>query len=112
MRIKSLTDSYSNLLIYNHNFGQYPKSRIKHFKGSGNLHTLSGKRVYSLLNKKVKSFHYSVEKNGSTVTFKGRGYGHHLGLCQWGAKEMTSQGWNHKDVLIFYYPGTQLMRML
>jgi len=83
-----------------------------HFKGSGNLHTLSGKRVYSLLNKKVKSFHYSVERNGSIITFKGRGYGHHLGLCQWGAKEMTSQGWNHKDVLSFYYPGTQLMRML
>jgi len=72
---------------------------------------LHGKKIYSLLNKKVKSFHYSVEKSGSTITFKGRGYGHHLGLCQWGAKEMIRQGHDHKAVLEFYYPDTQLMRL-
>lgn len=81
-------------------------------KGAGRSYILSGKKIYSLLNSKVKSFYFTIEKQGRTVTFKGRGYGHHLGLCQWGAKEMISQGYGYRSVLEFYYPGTQLMRLI
>lgn len=81
-------------------------------KGIGRTFYLSGKKVYSLLNKKIKSFYFSVEKNGPRVTFKGKGYGHHLGLCQWGAKEMINQGHPYQEVLEYYYPGTQLMRLI
>jgi stage II sporulation protein D len=75
------------------------------------MHALTGKKVYSLLNKDVRSFCYTVQKNGDTITFKGRGYGHHLGVCQWGAKEMVADGWDYESVLAFYYPGTKLMRL-
>ena len=81
-------------------------------KGAGHTYNLSGKKIYSLLNSKVKSFHFSIEKVENIVTFKGKGYGHHLGLCQWGAKEMINQGYDYKSVLEFYYPGTQLMRLI
>ena len=38
------------------------------------------------------------------------GYGHGVGLSQWGAKAMAEQGAGYADILAHYYPGTQLLR--
>jgi stage II sporulation protein D len=43
-----------------------------------------------------------------TARFAGRGYGHGVGLCQWGAKGMAEQGYAARQILAFYYPGTTL----
>ncbi|MBT3455484.1 SpoIID/LytB domain-containing protein [bacterium] len=70
---------------------------------------LTGKQVYSLL-REIKSFCFSIYKNGkNSFIFKGRGFGHHIGLCQWGAREMVRQNWDYKRILQFYYPETQFM---
>ena len=37
-----------------------------------------------------------------------RGYGHGVGLSQWGTKAMAEQGKSYADILAHYYPGTQL----
>ncbi|PKN03238.1 hypothetical protein CVU75_03290 [Candidatus Dependentiae bacterium HGW-Dependentiae-1] len=79
-------------------------------KGSRAATVVSGKKIYSLL-KRVKSFCYTVRKEGHTIVFKGRGYGHHLGLCQWGAREMVRQGYSYPEIIQFYYPGTALLRL-
>ncbi len=71
---------------------------------------LSGKEMYSMI-KGVKSYCYSVSKNSDTVHIEGRGYGHHVGLCQWGAREMVRDGWDYKSILEFYYPGTTFMKL-
>ncbi len=74
-------------------------------------HTIvSGKKLYSAL-KEVKSFHFDVQKKGGKITFSGRGFGHHIGLCQWGARQMIRDGWDYKSILRFYYPGTNFMRL-
>ena len=80
-------------------------------KGKHATHNLSGKKIYSLLVPKVKSFYFTVEGNKTHITFTGKGIGHHLGLCQWGAREMVAQGYDYKSVLSFYYPGTHFMRL-
>jgi len=72
---------------------------------------LTGKKLYSLL-PGIKSFCFSVSKNEDQIVFQGRGYGHHLGLCQWGAREMVRDGWEYKRILQFYYPNTDLMRLM
>jgi len=69
-----------------------------------------GKKFYSSL-KGIKSYCFTIHKHADTVTFKGRGYGHHLGLCQWGAREMVRRGWQYRDILQFYYPNTTFMRL-
>lgn len=66
--------------------------------------------IYQLLSG-VKSFCFSLQKKQKTVTIKGRGYGHHIGLCQWGARQMVDKGWTYKGVLRFYYPGTVFMEL-
>jgi stage II sporulation protein D len=71
---------------------------------------LTGKEMYSLI-KDVKSYCFTVTKNYDIIEIKGRGYGHHVGLCQWGAREMVRDGWDYKSILEFYYPGTEFMKL-
>jgi len=70
-------------------------------------HAITGKRLYSLL-RPLKSFCFSIKRKKNMYYFDGRGFGHHIGLCQWGAREMVRDGWNYKRILYFYYPGTKL----
>lgn len=73
-------------------------------------YSVPAKKVYSLL-REVKSFCFTITKHGNAAIFKGRGYGHHMGLCQWGAREMVRLGYSYRQILSFYYPGVSLMRL-
>ncbi|MDB5097651.1 MAG: SpoIID/LytB domain protein [Cyanobacteria bacterium RYN_339] len=42
--------------------------------------------------------------------FAGRGWGHGLGLSQWGAKSLGEKGYPYTTILAHYYPGSQLRR--
>lgn len=44
------------------------------------------------------------------VTITGKGYGHGVGLCQWGAIHQSVEGKNYKKILSFYFPGTDIGR--
>ena len=61
--------------------------------------------------KDIKSYCFSLLKRGTKLIIKGRGYGHHMGLCQWGARQMIDDGHSYKKVLSFYYPGTTLKKV-
>lgn len=76
------------------------------FKGNKSV-TITGKKIYSLI-PGVRSFCFSTKKKSGKILFEGRGYGHHVGLCQWGAREMVRDGWNYKKILSFFYPKTTL----
>lgn len=56
----------------------------------------------------VRSDLYDLRNVGGKVLFSGRGAGHGVGLCQAGAEEMARQGKTYKEILSFYYPGTQV----
>jgi stage II sporulation protein D len=46
--------------------------------------------------------------SGSSVTFYGRGYGHGVGMSQWGAKAMADKGYSYIEILKHYFPGTEI----
>jgi stage II sporulation protein D len=71
---------------------------------------LTGKQIYSVCSK-IKSFCFTVQKKGKEICFTGKGYGHHLGICQWGARRMIDAGFTYRSILNFYYPGTTLMEL-
>lgn len=48
------------------------------------------------------------QSSGPSITFTGRGWGHGVGMSQWGAKTMAEHGWDFKQILSFYFPGTTL----
>lgn len=81
-----------------------------HLTGKHKQVIVSGKRLYSVL-KKIKSMRFTISQKGSQFTFTGSGYGHGLGLCQWGARGMVEKGKKYTKILSFYYPHTSLMRV-
>lgn len=57
----------------------------------------------------LKSTFFSVEIQGKDVLFKGRGYGHGVGLCQQGAQEMAKNGKNYEEIIHFYFKNVQII---
>lgn len=58
----------------------------------------------------VKSSDLSIHVQGDRVVFAGRGYGHGVGMCQWGAEGMARSGHHPNAILSFYYPGAGIGR--
>jgi len=56
----------------------------------------------------LRSTLFAVAVEGDVARFTGRGYGHGVGMCQWGAKGMAEQGYTARQILEFFYPGTVL----
>lgn len=57
----------------------------------------------------LKSTFFSIVQQGDTLIFKGRGFGHGVGMCQEGAMRMAKLGYKYPDVINFYYQKTQLI---
>jgi stage II sporulation protein D len=56
----------------------------------------------------IRSTNFSVQKNGNEVVFQGKGFGHGVGLCQWGTRSLAENGMKYKDILKHYYPESVL----
>ena len=56
----------------------------------------------------IKSTNFSVNIAGHDAVFEGIGWGHGVGLCQWGAYFMAKQGDNVEKILKYYYPGADV----
>ena len=51
---------------------------------------------------------FDVEMTEDSVILRGHGWGHGVGLCQIGAAVMAAKGKSYREILEFYYPGTEL----
>ena len=58
----------------------------------------------------IKSTNFTIEVTPEGVIFKGKGWGHGVGMCQWGALGMARSRHNHKDILKFYYPKAEIKK--
>ena len=56
----------------------------------------------------LKSSHFDISRSGSSFIFRGRGFGHGLGLCQEGAHVMAERGANYRQILEKYFPSTHI----
>lgn len=56
----------------------------------------------------LKSTQFDVQRDGDVFVFKGRGFGHGVGLCQWGSRALGQKGMGYRDILRHYYPLAQL----
>lgn len=46
--------------------------------------------------------------NAASYTFNGSGWGHSVGMSQWGAYGMAQQGFGYEDILKFYFTGIEI----
>ena len=56
----------------------------------------------------LRSTCFTVVWQSGTFSFTTRGYGHGVGMSQWGAKALAEQGADYRAILAHYYPGTEL----
>lgn len=54
----------------------------------------------------ILSTAFTAKIEGDAIEFSGRGWGHAVGMCQFGAKGMADAGKNYREILLFYHPGT------
>jgi stage II sporulation protein D len=59
----------------------------------------------------IKCTNFEVRIAGADAVFSGIGYGHGVGLCQWGAKHRAGDGFDYREILSYYYPGTRLKKI-
>jgi len=63
----------------------------------------------------LRSLLFDIEpvfNNGNLlkVTFRGKGSGHGVGLCQWGSMGLSKKGKNYRDILRLYFPNTEITK--
>ena len=60
---------------------------------------------------RLKSTWFQIATLGRSVLFRGKGSGHGVGMCQWGAKSMGEKGFTRDEILKHYYPGVKIARI-
>ena len=101
-------DSIKDIVIS----GRDPSGRITSLKISGekdcvdiaskDFRSASGLNV-------IRSTNFSVKASDEDLIFDGFGWGHGVGLCQWGAYFMAKRGYKYDEILKHYYPGAELV---
>jgi len=59
----------------------------------------------------LKSSAFEVRREGDLFVLDGHGWGHGVGLCQIGAAVMGAQGYTYQQILMHYYPGSELRKL-
>ena len=67
---------------------------------------LNGRDVRSIFN--LRSSCFNLQSKEDSITFEVSGYGHGVGMSQYGANAMAKEGSNYVDILKHYYTGTEV----
>ena len=89
---------------------------------NGVSHVLSAEQLRIALNhdakglsdiagdRRVRSGDFEVTAAGQRLVFRGRGFGHGVGMCQFSAQALAKRGWTADAILKNFYPGASLER--
>ena len=89
--------------------GRIQTLRVRTTNGS---FTLEGKRFRELMgNEVVRSTWFTASVDGKAARLIGRGWGHGVGMPQWGAKGMADLAYRAPEILQFYFPGAEIEPM-
>ncbi len=94
--------------------GKTPSGRIASFKviSDKGSHVLRSNAFRIKMGAtKLKSTLVGIEIDRSGVRFKGKGYGHGVGMSQWGARQMAEEGFGYQDILKHYYRDVDIVAL-
>lgn len=109
----SLDDFYKKLdLNYDKNLSivlldRSSSGRIISLKINGKLFT--GREVYNKL--KIRSTDFAIIQEGEKVKIKTKGFGHGVGMSQYGANALAKRHKTYDEILKYYYQGTNLQKL-
>ena len=81
--------------------------KIKNIKINGKKFT--GSEVYKNLN--LRSTFFEINQVGSNVIINTKGYGHGVGMSQYGALAMAKKGYKYNEILKYYYQNVQIEKI-
>lgn len=81
--------------------------RVKEVNINGNKFT--GSKIFSLLD--IRSTFFDINQVGNNIIVSTKGYGHGVGMSQYGALAMAKKGYNYQEILSYYYQGTKLAKI-
>ncbi|ASK64323.1 stage II sporulation protein D [Virgibacillus phasianinus] len=81
--------------------------RVDQLKIAGK--TFSGRDVREELG--LRSSDFTIEKKNDHLIFTTKGYGHGVGMSQYGANGMAKEGKSYKDILTHYYQGVEISKV-
>ncbi|MFZ3578571.1 stage II sporulation protein D [Virgibacillus sp. DJP39] len=71
--------------------------------------TFSGREVRKKLD--LRSSDFTIEKKNDHLIFTTKGYGHGVGMSQYGANGMAKEGKSYKEILTYYYKGVEISKV-
>jgi len=83
-------------------------NRVKEIKIQNTV--LSGTEIRNIFG--LRSANFDIELKNNSIVFNVSGYGHGVGMSQWGAEVMARNGRNYKEILYHYYPGTLIEKFM
>lgn len=86
---------------------RYENHRVKKVKVNDKEY--SGRELRELLG--LRSNDFTVIKNDKGFTFKTIGFGHGVGMSQYGAQGMALEGYSYIDILKHYYKGVEIQQL-
>ena len=121
---KSIAESFIREKLSGYNVGKIASIKIKDVTPAGSAQKVVIKHGKGTLEMNAYKFRLAVDawqirsttfddikKESGNFIFKGRGWGHKVGLCQWGAKGMADKGKKYKSILSHYYPKTKIEKI-
>lgn len=81
--------------------------RIKNIKI--NEHEFTGNQVYQALG--IRSNYFEIKQVGDNVAVTTKGYGHGVGMSQYGALAMAKKGYKYDEILKYYYQGVEISKL-
>ncbi len=111
--LKQFNGDYSR--FYSNSVQLAPDSRDTtrlRFYNDGDLKVIKKSRLRALMGRSnLPSNYYSLKMENDNFVVSGAGYGHGVGMCQFGAKELALQGYNYKQILAHYFPKMKLNKI-
>ena len=104
----NLSDAFSVSLDYN-NSNRVNNLTFSTSKGDVKIKATDFRKKIG--NTIIKSTLFDVNVIGNKIFVSGKGYGHGVGMSQYGAVEMAKKGSNYKDIIEFYFPGTNIEKI-
>lgn len=68
--------------------------------------SFSGRKIREALS--LRSSAFSITDNGSEIVFTTQGFGHGIGMSQYGAAAMADEGADYQEILKHYYQGVEI----
>ena len=114
--IDKIKSKYPSVNINKENF--YEKIKLVEKTDSGRVKTLAiddliinGRDIRDLYGLDSTNFKIMYDKNLKLIEIETYGFGHGVGMSQWGANGMAKQGKSYQEILRHYYTGVELKRM-